>query len=101
MVAISAAATCSKHDPQLPRDLDRIREPIKLNSGKSVNTSPAIGRGKVPVCISPSFGDRWLTPKVDLLVYRRSLYLDHRYSRWCWFWDESRRCAGGLLWPVG
>lgn len=97
MVAISGAATCSKHDPHLPRDLDRIREAIKLNSEESVNMSFAIARGKVPVCISPSFGDRWLAPKVDLLVYRRSLYVNHRYSRWCWFWDEARGCAGGVL----
>lgn len=61
----------------------------------------AIARGKVPVCISPSFGDRWLSPKVYILVYRRSLYVNHRYSRWCWFLDEGRGAQGAFYGRLG
>lgn len=101
LIATSGASTGRQYDSHLPRDFDRICEAIKLNGGESVNMSFAIARGKVPVCISPSFGDRWLTPKVHILVHWRCVYLDHRYPRRCGFWNESRRCARCLLWPAG
>lgn len=61
LVATSGASIGKEYNPHFPRDFGRICDAIKLSSGESVNISFAIVRGKVPVCISPSLRDRWLT----------------------------------------